>query len=79
MRKMLGALSVLLLASCLSFSQKNDPSSTTASRPDQGQITDRPGDLAPRDRNNNWSWIGIAGLAGLAGSDGTARSCNHKS
>ena len=67
MRKLLGALSVLLLASCLGFSQTDDPSSTTTSSPGQGQTTHRPGDVAPRDGNNNWGWIGILGLAGLAG------------
>jgi hypothetical protein len=67
MRKLLGAFSVLLLASCLGYSQKDDPASTTASSPGQEQTANRPGDVAPRDRDNNWGWIGIAGLAGLAG------------
>ena len=74
MRKLPGALSVLLLASCMSFSQSSNPSSTqnndpssTTSAQGRGETTTRPGNLPPRERNDNWGWIGIVGLAGLAG------------
>jgi hypothetical protein len=72
MKKSVAALSTLLLASCLSFAQSNPSSSpsddaSTTSSAGRGQATTRPGDVAPRERNDNWGWIGILGLAGLAG------------
>ena len=67
MRKLFGAVSILLLASCLSFSQNNNDQSSTTTSQGRAQTTTRPTDVTPRNRNDNWGWIGIIGLAGLAG------------
>ena len=79
MKKLLGGLSVLILAGALGFAQTNPDSSNPGTAGTQNRAAGQKAPSGAQPSNtgsdnhggrNNWGWIGLLGLLGLGGLSG---------